>query len=189
MKDIVLDRLIVVCPVSIRLFLGFEIDRGAVIRGADRAGEKGAVVAGIVPGETSLVTGILPEPDREFHEFDRAGAIQYDSLAIGFDLLAAPRPQIGIPERIGVAEGVRQGLTKRVPLRLQLFSGRTPFLPGLRIIFRPDADLVPPRGAVGDLQTDDRVRDGEPFPAVEGNRLRCFIEPVLSSWRFPRRYR
>ena len=48
-----------------------------------------------------------------------------------------------------------------------------------RILLRPVADLVPPRGAVGDLQADDRVRDGEPFLAVKGDRFRGFVKSAL----------
>src|SRR5437016_2114225 len=75
--------------VGVWLFLGLDIDRGAVIGGADAAGEKGAVVAGIVPGEGALVAGILPQADGELHRLDRFLAVEHDGLAVGLDLLAA----------------------------------------------------------------------------------------------------
>ena len=66
-----------------------------------------------------------------------------------------------------------------MPLGLELLAGLAPFLPGFRIFLRPKADFVPPRGAVGDLQADNRVRDGKPFLAVEGDRLGGFVIAAL----------
>ena len=54
-EDIVLDRLAVLGLIHVRLFLCFDIDRGAVIGGADRAGKEGTVVARVVPRKAAEV--------------------------------------------------------------------------------------------------------------------------------------
>ncbi len=178
-EDVVLERLAILGLIGVRLFLGFDIDRGAVVGGADRAGEERPVVARIVPGKAAIVAGVLPEADRELDRLDRSWAVQHNRLAVGFDLLAAPRPQIRVPERVRVAKGVRQCLADRMALGLELLAGLAPFLPGFRIFFRPIADFVPPRGAVGDLQADDRVGNGKPLLAVIGDRLGGFVIAAL----------
>src|SRR5690349_14211473 len=66
-----------------------------------------------------------------------------------------------------------------MPFRLQLLAGLAPLLPGFRIFLRPVADLIPPRGAVDDLQSDNRVRDGNPPLAVIGDGLRGFVIAAL----------
>src|SRR5271165_4083604 len=129
-EDVVLERLAVLGLVGVRLLLGFDIDRSAVVGSADRAGEERTVIARIVPREGAIVAGVLPQPDCEFDRLDRAGAVEHDGLAVGFDLFAAPRPEIRVPERVRVAKGVRQCLTERMPLSLELLAGRAPFLPG-----------------------------------------------------------
>src|SRR5205823_10761844 len=116
--------------VGVGLLFGFEIYRGAVVRAADAARQEGAVVAGIVPRQPALVEGILPHGDRELDRFDRLFAAEHDGLAVGLDFFAAPRPQIRVPERVGVAIGVAKRLAERVSLGLQLLAGRAPLLPG-----------------------------------------------------------
>src|ERR1700757_2370566 len=88
-EDVVLEGLAVVGLIGVGLFLGLEINRGAVIGGADRAGEEGAVIPRIVPREGAFVAGVLPPADCELDRLDGAGAVQYDRLPVGFDLLAA----------------------------------------------------------------------------------------------------
>ena len=73
-----------------QIILHHGVRHDAVIGGAYRSGEKGAIVAGIVPREGTVVAGVLPEPNREFDRLDRPGAVQHDRLAVGFDLLATP---------------------------------------------------------------------------------------------------
>src|SRR5205085_7116746 len=123
--------------------------------------------------------GILPPGHRALDRFDRLVAAEHDGLAVRLDLFAAPRREIGVPERVGVTQGMRHGLTERVPLGLQLLAGVAPLLPGRRVFLRPVADFVPPRGTVDNLQTDDRVRDSEPFLAVIGDRLCGFVIAAL----------
>ena len=91
-EAIVLERLAVLGLIRVGFLLGFDIDRCAVVGGADAAGEKGAVVAGIVPGEGAFVAGVLPQSDRELDRLDRRLAVEHDGLAVGLDLLAAPGP-------------------------------------------------------------------------------------------------
>src|ERR1700730_10712376 len=74
---------------------------------------------------------------------------------------------------------MRQCLAERTPLGLQLFARGAPFLPGFGIFLRPVADFVPPRGAVDNLQADDRVGDGKPLLAVKGDRLGGFVIAAL----------
>ena len=74
---------------------------------------------------------------------------------------------------------MRHCLAQGVPLGLQLLARLAPLLPGLRIFFGVIPDLLPPGGAVGDLQADDRVRDAKPFLAVIGDRLRGFVIAAL----------
>src|SRR5262249_24112957 len=132
-EAIVLERLAAIGQIAVGLLFGFEIDRGAVVGGADRAGEKGAVVARVVPGKGAVIASILPQADREFDRFNRLLAVQHDRLAVGLDLLAAPRPQIRIPERVGVAESVAERLAPRTALGLQQLAGGAPLFPSLWI--------------------------------------------------------
>src|SRR6185503_561309 len=55
----------------VRAVEGRDIDRGAVQRRADVAGEERAVVVRVVPGEAALVARVLPELDHELHRLDR----------------------------------------------------------------------------------------------------------------------
>src|SRR5262249_50624143 len=73
----------------------------------------------------------------------------------------------------------RHRLAHRMALGLQLLAGLPPRFPGFRVFLGAIADFVPPGGAVRDLQADDRVGDAEPFLAVEGDRLRRFVEAAL----------
>ena len=90
MKDVVLHRLAVFGLIGIALALRLDVDRGAVVAGADAAGQEGAVVARIVPGKPALVHRLLPQRHGEFDGFECLLAVQRDGLAVGFDLLAAP---------------------------------------------------------------------------------------------------
>src|SRR5438309_4718352 len=74
---------------------------------------------------------------------------------------------------------MRHRLAEGMAFRLQLLAGLAPLLPGLRVLFGVIADLLPPGGAIGDLQTDDGIGYGKPFLAVIGDRLRGFIKPAL----------
>src|SRR5258708_20067723 len=179
MKNIVLERLAVRGLIGVGLLFRFDVDRGAIVGGAECAGQEGAVVAGIVPSKSALVAGVFPEADGELYRLDRLLAAKHDRLAVALDLLPAPRPQIRVPKRVCVAKRMRQSLAERTPLGLQFLAAPAPSLPGLRVFLRPVADLVPPRGAIGDLQADDRVVNGEPFLAVIGDRFRSLVKPAL----------
>jgi hypothetical protein len=89
-EDVVPERHAVLGLICVGLLLCFDIDRGAVIGGADRAGKKGAIVAGIVPRKPAVIASVLPEADRELDRLDGFLAVQHDRLSVGFNLLAAP---------------------------------------------------------------------------------------------------
>ena len=132
MQDVVLHRLPVCGLVGIGLALRLDIYRGAIVGGADAAGQEGAVVARIVPGKPALVHRLLPQRHSEFDRFHRLLAVQRDGLAIRLDLLAAPRPQIRVPPARRVAEGMPGCLTVRMPGFFQLLTGGAVLVPGRR---------------------------------------------------------
>src|SRR5260370_39439738 len=103
----------------------------------------------------ALVMGILPKADRELDRLDRLLAIQRHRLAVGLDLLAAPRPQIGIPEAGGVTESVAERLAKGTALGFELLTGRAVLFPRLRELFAAIADFLARRPALR-----------EPYPAA-----------------------
>src|SRR5579883_731347 len=130
-KDVVLHRRALFGEVGLRLLLGLDIDRGAVVGQADRSRQEGAVVRRIVPGEAAGVAGVVPERHRAPDRFERLLGVQHDGLAVGLDLLAAPRPQPGIPEARRVAERVAERLADRPALGLQLLAGVLQLVPGV----------------------------------------------------------
>src|SRR6516164_4150539 len=91
-EDILPQRLTLLGQVGVRLLLCLEINRSAVIGGANRPGEEGTIIARIVPSKAALVTTILPKADRELNRFNRLLTVQRNGLAIGLDLLAVPGP-------------------------------------------------------------------------------------------------
>src|SRR5439155_10296559 len=144
MEDVVLDRLALLGLVRVGLALGLDIDRGAVVGRADGAGEKGAVVARIVPGKPALVAAFLPEGNRVLDRLDRLLAVQRDSLAVGGDLLTAERPQERVPERGGIAESVASGLAEGMAGGFELLPSGAVVVPGLRELVLGIAGLGEP---------------------------------------------
>src|SRR5262249_16164774 len=124
--------------VGVGLLLGFDVDRGTVVGGRDRAGQEGAVVVGVVPGEAALVAGFLPQGYRVLDRLQGLLAGDRHGLAVGFDFLAAERPQRRIPPARRVAEGVTRGLAERAALGLQLAAGIEQGIPGLGKLVVPD---------------------------------------------------
>ena len=94
MKDVILHRRAFLGQVGVGLLLRLKIDRCTVIRGADAAGEERAVVAGVIPGKPALVHCLFPQRDGELHRLDGLLGVEHHGLAVGLDLLAAPRPQV-----------------------------------------------------------------------------------------------
>src|SRR5262249_40470788 len=164
-QDVLPHRRPLVGLVGVGLALGLEIDRGAVVGGADAARQERAVVARIVPGEPALVARILPERYREFDRLDRLLAVERDGLAVGLDLLASPRPQIRVPEARRITECVAERLPDRAALGLQLLAGVAQGIPSVRKF--AETDLFEPRLPVGDEPAADRPGDPDPF-AVGG---------------------
>src|SRR5205807_2833194 len=103
--------------------LGRDVDRGAVEGGADLAGEEGAVVVGVVPGQAALVAGVLPERGHELDGLRRALALD-GRLAAAVGLGAAEIPQQWIGPGRRVAEGVAQRLAVGMALLLELGADR-----------------------------------------------------------------
>src|SRR5262249_51708762 len=143
------------------LALGHDVDRGAVERGADLAGVEGAVVVGVVPGQTALVAGVLPEGLQELHGLDRALRVDRHLLAAGVDLGSPEVPQERIDERRRIPEVGARRWADRLPLGLELFAAAAFLAPRLGNLFR--TDLVNPRPPVRDRVADDGVRHGQPL--------------------------
>src|SRR5262245_48462993 len=120
-----------------------DIDRCAVEGGRDRLREEAAIVVGVVPGKAALVMGFLPACGHELDRLERRLAVDDDRLAVGLDLLAAPRPQKGIGEPWSIAEGVPEGLPDRSTFGLELLADLAVGLPSIGK--RRYSDLVEPR--------------------------------------------
>src|SRR5215469_15784922 len=91
-RNIVLHRRTLFSQVDLGLFLGFQIDRGAVVGSRDRPGQERTVVTRIVPGETARIAAIIPEWNCELDRLDRLLAVECHGFAVRFDLLPPPRP-------------------------------------------------------------------------------------------------
>src|SRR5262249_29103308 len=89
-------------------------------------------------------------------------AVEDDGLAVGFDLLAAPRPEVRVPKRGGVTKGVAERLTQGTTLGLELLAGGAVFIPGLREFPVAVADLLEPGFAVGQQAASGRPRHPDP---------------------------
>src|SRR6185312_14336726 len=100
--------------------------------------------AAVVPGEPAIVVGVLPETNSEVDGVDRLLRIQNHRLAVGFNLLATPRPKIRIGISRRVAKAVADRLTEGPLLRLELLASLAVFLPGLREFWRLVTDLREP---------------------------------------------
>src|SRR5581483_11462320 len=108
-----------------------------------------------------FVHGLLPQRDRELDRLDRFLAVQHDGLSVGLDLLAAPRPEIGIPPARRVAERVPGGLADRPPLGFQLLAGFAESVPGLGEGRVPG--FLEPGFAIGDEPAAYRPRHADPL--------------------------
>src|SRR5215469_7605296 len=163
MENILPQRRAFFGQIRVGFFLRLQVNRGAVVRGTDRAREKRSVVARIVPCEAPFVATILPKAHRELYGFDRLLAVERDGLAVGLDLLAAPRPQVRVPEAGRVAERVAEGLAKGMTRGFELLAGLAVFLPGFRKFSFGVADLIKPRRAIGQQPAPDRPGDPDPL--------------------------
>src|SRR5262249_58450092 len=122
------------------------------------------------------VHGLLPEGNRELDRFDRFLAVQHDRLAVGSDLLAAERPEVGIPPAGRVAEGVARSLPDRPALGLELLAGITKGVPGLGEGLV--ADVLEPGLAIGDQSAAARPRHTDPLVAARGGVLADVAVPA-----------
>src|SRR6266436_755974 len=101
--------------------------------------------------------------NRELDRFDGFPAVQDDRLAVGLDLLPAPRPQIRVPPARRIAERVSSGLADGAALGLEFLAGVEQRVPGFREGIVPN--LVEPRFAIGDQRAADGPRQADPFVA------------------------
>src|SRR5437879_3563100 len=163
MPDVALHLRALLGLVLVGLAQRLDVDRRAVQGRRDRAGEKRAVVVGVVPRQAAFVERVLPEA---LHELDRVQGLPglENRLPLLVDLLAAEGPQIGIAEGRRVAEGVAERLAERAALGFQLLAGVVVLLPGLRN--RAVADFIDPRFAVRDLRADARPGHGQGLLAL-----------------------
>src|SRR5205823_4843965 len=175
-QDVLPEWAALVGLIVIGLALGFEINRGAVQCRRDRAGKEGAIVAGIVPSKPAFVAAFLPEGGPKFDRLERLLAVER-YLAVFLDLLAAPRPQIGIEEGRRIAEAMAHGLADRLAFGLELFAGGTVLVPGFWKL--RDPDRIEPRFAISVLVAKDAPGDADPFLAIVANSNRLFVEAAL----------
>src|SRR5215472_439769 len=139
MKDIVLHWGSLLGLVAVWFSLGLQVDRRAVVGGANRACQEGAVVVRVVPGKPALVHRLLPQRHSELDRFERLLAVEHDRFAVGLDLLAAPRPQVRIPPSGRVAEGVPRSLAIGSARFFQLLARGTKLIPrGWELTVKPD---------------------------------------------------
>src|SRR5262249_2110148 len=116
---------------------------------------------------------------RELDRLDDFLAVERDGLAVGFDLLAAPRPQIRIPEAGRVAKGVAERLAEWPAFGLELFAGFAVLLPSLRELAAAIADFLEPGFAIGQQPAASSPRHADPFPADGGDEPRDVVEAAL----------
>src|ERR1044072_41809 len=95
---------------------------------------------------------ILPEGSHELDRVDRLLAVDHHLTAF-VDLLAAPRPHIGVGERRRVAERVAKRLSDWTALRFQLLADLVILLPRVRKFV--GAHLGKPGFAVRNHAADD----------------------------------
>src|SRR5437879_3762634 len=98
---------------------------------------------------------VLPEPGHELDRLDGLLAVE-DHLAVGLDLLTAPRPKVRIGESRSVAEGVAECLAERPALGFELLADRAILLPRVGELRR--TNLLEPRFAIGNHGADDGPR-------------------------------
>ena len=105
--------------------------------------------------------------------------LMHDGLAVGLDLLAAPRPHVRIGEARRVAEGVAERLAERTALGLQLLGDLAIGLPGVGEL--GCADLVEPRLAIGDHAADHGPRHAHVHAlAVRADGLGVLVDAALA---------
>ena len=160
--DIAHHRLALLVLDLVLAALGRDVDRGAVERGRDLAGEERAVVVGIVPGQAALVARVLPERGHELDGLHRALAVERRlAVLVGLHAAEVPEKRIGPGRRI--AEGVAQRLAVGVALPLELRGHLAQLLVGLGK--RRGADLGEPRLPIRDEPGNDAVGQGHEAPA------------------------
>src|SRR5882762_483427 len=130
--DVLVEGLALLVLELVLLPLGHDVDGGAIEGRRDVARMEGAIVVGIIPGETALVAGVLPESLHELHGLDGALAVDHDLLAARVHLSAAEIPEERIGEGWRVTEAVAERLAHRLALGLELLSHLAPLVPRLR---------------------------------------------------------
>src|SRR5207249_4101936 len=90
--DVTPHRLPTLVLDPVLLALGRDVDRCAVERGGDLAGQERPVVVRVVPGEAPLVAGVLPERRHPLDRLDRFLAVEL-GLALAVALGGAEVPE------------------------------------------------------------------------------------------------
>src|SRR5262249_32999386 len=178
MLDVLEQRLALVVLGLVLMALRDAVDRCAVQRSADLAGEERAVVVRVVPRQPALVARVLPEGLDELDRLEGALRVDRDLLARLVDLGAAEVPQERIAEGRRIAEAVPERLSDWLALGLELLAGLAILVPRLRKLL--EANFVEPRSPVGDRVSNDAVGHGEPLAADLGARVEHVIEAGLT---------
>src|SRR5215831_822826 len=123
---------------------------------------------------------ILPHIHCELDRLDRSFAVKHYRLAVMLDFFAAPGPQIGTPERRGIAPGVAERLAQWPARSFELFAGIAVLLPGLREFAVAVTNFRKPGFAIGDQHAERIPRNANPFVAVIGNKPADIVITTLS---------
>ena len=107
-----------------------EVNTGPVQRAGNSLGEKGPVVAGIVPGQTALIARRKPEL---FHEIHRGACLlaidRHFAFLVNFH--AAKGPQHGIGKSWRITKRMAQSLADGHAEFFQFLAGREMLFPGI----------------------------------------------------------
>jgi hypothetical protein len=107
-----------------------EINTGPVQRAGNGLGEKRPVVAGVVPGQTTLIACRKPEL---FHEVHRGACLLGVDRDFAFliNLHTTKGPEQGVGKIWSIAKRMAQRLTNRHTEFFQLLAGREILFPGI----------------------------------------------------------
>src|SRR5262249_61235137 len=161
--DVAPQRLAALVLDLVLLAFGRDVDRRAVERGADLAGQERAVVVRVVPGEAALVARFLPERRSPPHGLERRLAVEL-GLALAVTLGRAEVPQHRITPGRRVTESVAERLTDRLALLLESRPELTVLVERLRWLV--GAGFLEPGLPIGDEQPGDAPRHREELLAV-----------------------
>ena len=132
-----------------------EVNTGAIQRAGNSLGEKCPVVAGVVPGQTTLIARRKPELFHEIHRGARLLAVDRH-FAFLVDFHAAKGPQHGIGKPWSITERMAQRLANGHAEFFQFLAGREMLFPGIGELVDPH--LLENILAIGVRATPKEVR-------------------------------